>query len=143
MLIFVVSGLILLIDQLSKFSICNNLTNASSIPILKNIFHLTLVQNKGTCFGLFPHQTFFFASISVLVVGLILFFYGRLKTSILSLRVGLALILGGALGNLIDRLRFGFVVDFLDFRIWPVFNFADVSICVGAGLLILQLARRR
>lgn len=143
MLIFIVSGLILLLDQLTKFSICNNLTPGESIPVLKNLFHLTLVQNRGACFGIFPHQTAFFTLISVVVVGFVLLSYKRLKSYSPLFGVGLALILGGAIGNLIDRLRFGFVVDFLDFRIWPVFNFADASICVGAGLLILQMLKRR
>lgn len=81
------------------------------------------------------HQTPFFVAISIIVIAVILVAYRQLKESPLRFQLALALQLGGALGNLVDRLRFGYVVDFLDFRIWPVFNLADVAIVVGVILL--------
>lgn len=143
MLIFLVSGLVLLLDQLAKFFITNQLSFGESLPVFEGIFHLTLVQNRGAAFGIFPHQTSFFILTSIFVIAFILISYPRLKNHSLFLQVGLSLILGGALGNLIDRLTFGFVVDYLDLRIWPVFNIADASICVGVGLCIIQLVKRR
>ncbi len=143
MLIILISAIILFLDQLSKFLISNTLDFGESIPILKDIFHLTLIQNSGAAFGIFHQQTLFFIIVACVVIGLILISHRRFTGRSLLLRVGLALILGGALGNLVDRLRFGFVVDFLDFRIWPVFNIADTSICVGTGLFILGFVKGR
>lgn len=143
MLTILISAIILFLDQLSKFLISNTLSPSESIPILKDIFHLTLIQNTGAAFGIFHQQTLFFIIAACVVIGLILISHRRFIGRSLLFRVGLALILGGALGNLIDRLRFGFVCDFLDFRIWPVFNIADTSICVGMGLFILGLVKRR
>lgn len=143
MLIILISAIILFLDQLSKFLISNTLDFGESIPILKDIFHLTLIQNSGAAFGIFHQQTLFFIIVACVVIGLILISHRKFIGRSLLLRVGLALILGGALGNLVDRLRFGFVVDFLDFRIWPVFNIADTSICVGTGLFILGLVKGR
>lgn len=134
--------LVIFVDQVSKFFVCSALNRApqQSIPIIKNFFYLTLVQNKGTAFGLFKNQSFFFLLISLMAIILISYFLFFKKEEDGFLKIPLCLILGGATGNVIDRLRFGFVTDFLDFRVWPVFNFADFFICVGAGLLMLQVA---
>ncbi|MCK4859067.1 MAG: signal peptidase II [Candidatus Omnitrophica bacterium] len=136
---FIIS--IIFADQISKFFARSNLNflPQQSIPIIKNFFHLTLVQNKGTAFGLFKNQSFFFVFISLLAV-ISLFYFLFFKKGDNYPRIALCLILGGAVGNLIDRLVFGFVIDFLDFRIWPVFNLADSFICIGAGLMLIQVA---
>lgn len=88
------------------------------------------------------YQTPFFVAISLIVIGVIVIAYRQLPNRQPYLKLALALQLGGALGNLVDRVRFGYVVDFLDFHIWPVFNLADVAIVVGVGLLCWQLCRR-
>ncbi|MCD6093239.1 MAG: signal peptidase II [Candidatus Omnitrophica bacterium] len=135
--------LLILVDQLSKFFVhfaLNGLPQ-QSFPIIKNFFHLTLVQNKGTAFGLLRNQSFFFILVSFVAVILISHFLFFKKERDKRLRIPLCLILAGAAGNLIDRLVFGFVIDFLDFRIWPVFNFADSFICVGVGLIVVRTIR--
>jgi len=142
-LIYVVSILIILaIDQYSKFIVSARLSVGQSIPIIKNILHITFVTNTGAAFGLFKDSTLFFIIISVVVVGFvsILLLISLKKRDFLSkpaFNSSLILILSGALGNLIDRLRFTYVVDFIDVRIWPVFNIADISITIGTFLLIL------
>lgn len=142
-MVFAVVIGILFLDQLSKFLISKNLLLYQSVPLLRDIFHITLVHNRGAAFGLFKNQVyvFIFTAISAIVlIGLDLKKHGGKKLDIYSL--SLSFILAGAAGNLIDRLLFGYVIDFLDFRIWPVFNVADSAITVGAVLLGWKLCIR-
>lgn len=132
-------AVILGVDQLSKHMVRVNFQPNESLPVINSVFHLTYVNNPGAAFGLFAYKTPVFIAITVLVVAVILIAYRTLPPGNPVMRLALALITGGALGNLIDRLRFGYVVDFLDFRIWPVFNLADVAIVSGVILLCWQL----
>lgn len=136
-------GLALLVfgfDQATKWLIVQWLREPGvSVPVLWPVFSLTYVTNTGAAFGLFANQNLLFIFIAVAVIAVILFFYRYLLADHLLLRVSLALQLGGALGNLLDRLRLGYVVDFLDFRVWPVFNVADSAITIGVLLLIYNL----
>lgn len=137
-MIFVISLAVFILDQASKYLIMANMTLGQSIPVITDIFHITYIRNPGAAFGLMAHRTSFFIAVSILVVLGIIFFYkkygGKVKGT---LPVTLGLIAGGAMGNLADRVRFGEVIDFLDFRIWPVFNLADSAIVIGAGLLMI------
>lgn len=137
-------SLILLLDQISKNLARGSLRLGESVPVIKNFFHLSLVYNTGAAFGLFRNQTIFFISAAgVAIIAIVrtlkfkIFYSHDFKLETISL----VLILSGAIGNLIDRLRFGYVVDFIDFRVWPVFNIADSSITIGACLLILSLLK--
>ncbi|MGI6285401.1 signal peptidase II [Neomoorella humiferrea] len=132
-------ALILGLDQLTKYIVRVNFQPNESLPVINSVFHLTYVNNPGAAFGLFAYKTPVFVAITVLVVAVILIAYRTLPPGSPVMRLALALITGGALGNLIDRLRFGYVVDFLDFRVWPVFNLADVAIVSGVILLCWQL----
>lgn len=105
------------------------------IPGFGHWITVTHVVNPGAAFGLFPDQGSLFAVIAVVVVVAILVYYRYLPTHKWLVRLSLGLQLGGALGNLADRLQHGYVIDFIDFRIWPVFNFADVAIVTGVGIL--------
>jgi signal peptidase II len=116
---------------------------AESIPVIKSIFHITYVENTGIAFGLFPQGHFLFIVISFIIIAVIIFFERKKIIKSLREKICLGLILGGALGNLIDRLRFGFVIDFLDFRIWPVFNLADSGVCIGGILMVFFILRKR
>ncbi|MHB0886998.1 MAG: signal peptidase II [Bacillota bacterium] len=122
---------IVLIDRLTKFAVVRNMSEMDSIPIIPGVFNLTYVRNPGAAFGLLPYKTIFFIIITLAVVGLIVFFAGRLREGGLAYQIAFGLMLGGALGNLWDRLHGGLVIDFLDFRVWPVFNIADSSLVVG------------
>ena len=139
MVVFIISISVLALDQLTKNLISLYFLPGQSQPIIKNIFYLTLVHNKGIAFGLFRGKIVLFIFISVIIIGLLITLFRKIRKLSLLLKVSLALILAGALGNLIDRLVFGYVIDFLDFRIWPVFNVADSAITIGAGLLVIYL----
>ena len=124
---------IFIFDQLTKYIVSQNIPLGGSIPIIKNIFHLTYVLNRGAAFGIFKNQVYFLIITAIVAVTFILINLNRKKTP--RIEIALSLILSGAVGNLIDRLRLGAVIDFLDFRIWPVFNIADTAITIGAILL--------
>lgn len=132
---------VVLIDQLSKFLALNFIKPFESIPIIKNIFHLSLVLNSGIAFGLFKNQVIFYLVLpAVAIIWLVfnLFLSREEKNFDRMYFFAMSLILGGAVGNLIDRLRLGYVVDFLDFRIWPVFNLADSAITIGVAIIIFK-----
>jgi len=132
-----------ILDQATKYFISNRVYAGETLPILKNIFHITLVHNTGAAFGIFKDQAIFFVIVSA-IAAVSIFAFLKIKNNMNRLRdFGFALILGGALGNLVDRLRFGYVIDFLDFRIWPVFNIADSAITVGTFLVILSVVRKK
>ena len=138
---YTIALLILLLDQATKFAAITFLTETGSVPVLQGIFHLTLVHNTGVAFGLFrEHGAILLGMITLSVVLLSLWAHYILRAGVL-METSLALILGGAVGNWIDRLRLGSVVDFLDFRIWPVFNVADTAISIGVALYCFLLLK--
>lgn len=139
MLIFALGFGVLLLDQLSKLFVQRNMLSGESIPLIPGVLHLSYIQNTGAAFGILKEKTLFFIIITALVVLAILFIIPHIQREHLFLRLALGLILGGALGNFIDRARFGYVIDFIDFRIWPVFNVADVAIVMAVGILFWQL----
>jgi len=134
--------LIFLTDQASKYLVLRNLSLGEEwnpIPFLRPFVTVTHVTNTGAAFGLFQDQGTLFAIVAILVVVGIVVFYRYLPPNQLWLRVSLGLQLGGALGNLLDRVRLGSVVDFIDFKIWPVFNLADTAIVSGVTILAFYL----
>jgi signal peptidase II len=133
-------------DQVSKVLVLRYLPMGRSwnpIPFLKRWVSITHVVNSGAAFGLFPDQGTLFVVIAVVVVVAIVAYYRYLPTDRWLVRVSLGLQLGGALGNLLDRLHYGYVVDFIDFKIWPVFNVADSAIVVGVAILAYYLLREK
>lgn len=139
---------VLALDQTTKAVVTSSMTLFSSIPVVRGLFHLTLVTNRGALFGLFrdmpePFRAALFTSVPTLAIVLIVIFQCRTTIADTAAQSGLALILGGATGNLLDRLRLGYVVDFFDVFVgdhhWPAFNIADASICLGVGLLLVDL----
>ncbi len=142
-MIFLLSLLIFAFDQCSKIIILRVISPGQSFPIIGNIFHLTLVFNRGAAFGIFARIPFLFIVISVAIVCFIIISSIRRSAILTFYSLPVSIILGGALGNLADRLRFGFVVDFLDFRIWPVFNIADIAITTGAILLLWRIFKNK
>ncbi len=146
-LLFVAGGVVFL-DQVTKSAIQAQLILSESSPVIPGFFHLTYILNRGAAFGLLagasPHFVLpFFWVVTLVVIGTISVYSLRLPLDRQLSRWGLALILGGAVGNLIDRIRFQAVVDFLDFFYgsfhWPAFNLADSAITVGVGLLLLEM----
>ncbi|MCL6477299.1 MAG: signal peptidase II [Peptococcaceae bacterium] len=140
-MLYIVSLFILLLDQASKMYVMSTMIQGQSIPVIENVFHITYIHNPGAAFSLLAYRTTFFITVTLLVIAGILIFYWKRGVKSGPLPVALGLIAGGALGNLVDRVRFGEVVDFLDFRVWPIFNLADSAIVAGAGLLVIVLWR--
>ena len=132
---------VVILDQFSKYIVVENMALGESIPIIEEVFHLTYILNPGAAFGMFAHNRLFFIAIGVIVIGIIIWARREILASPWEVKAGCGLFLGGAIGNLIDRARQGLVIDFFDFRIWPVFNIADIAICIGAGLIIWNLLK--
>jgi signal peptidase II len=134
-----VSSIVLIVDRLTKYFLFRNLAEGESIKVVPGLFHITLVLNTGAAFGLFKGRSIFFTVSTIVVISLICLYMWRGGCKDILTLTALGLILGGAAGNLIDRILFGYVIDFLDFRIWPVFNIADASITIGAFILAIRL----
>ena len=138
-LIFSTALIIIFSDQLTKFLIRKNFQLNESIPIIKNIFHLTYLNNTGSAFSLFQGYNLFFIIFSVIVILAVFYFIKKIKESQKLMQFAVGLLLGGTLGNFIDRIIYGKVTDFIDFRIWPVFNIADSAVTISVIILIILL----
>ncbi len=139
-----VVALVLAADQLSKaYAVAHLRWGESWAPVeaLRPFFRFTLTHNRGAAFGLFPQGGTLFLVIALVVTAVILYYYRRLPPRAWLVRLALGLQLGGALGNVVDRLRQGYVVDFLEVPHWPVFNVADSCIVVGVVLLGIVMWR--
>lgn len=143
MLLLAVTILVLVVDQASKAYIRYLIPDGSSYPLIPGILHITHVRNPGAAFGLLPNQHFVFLFVSIGVIIFILYYYWRVKSVSRSLAIAFSLVLGGAIGNLIDRVASGRVTDFIDLRVWPVFNVADSAIVVGVILISLMMIGSR
>ena len=130
---------VLFFDQLSKFYIMHTLLPNMSIAIIPHVFHITYILNPGAAFGILVNQRWLFILIALVIFGGVLYFYRRIPESYRWFRCGLSLMVGGAAGNLVDRLWLGYVVDFFDFRIWPIFNIADIAIVCGVAMMIASV----
>lgn len=135
---YLIALIVVALDQYTKALAVAKL-KTQTVPILENIFHLTYVENTGAAFGMFKNaNTVFIVVISIIITGILIALF-KMKLNSKLIKISVALILGGAVGNLMDRISRGFVVDFLDFRLinFPVFNIADSCIVVGAILICI------
>jgi signal peptidase II len=137
-LLAVVALLVFCADQITKAIVTRTLAHGNVVVILGGAAQLEYARNTGAAFSLFRAGGALFAVIAIVVSAGILVYYRRTSGSPFLVRLALGGILGGALGNLVDRVRLGYVVDFIDFRWWPVFNVADSCIVVGVVLLVLH-----
>lgn len=140
--------LVFVLDQLTKLLAVHFLSSVDSVPVLQNVLHLTLVYNTGIAFGFFRHsQAILLGAITLSLIFLLIWGVRSFKKnsgpSQKFQSFALALILGGAIGNWLDRVRIGSVVDFFDFRIWPVFNVADSAITIGVGCYLWLLVFKK
>lgn len=135
-----VSIFTILLDQISKYVIDRSLNLYETIPIIQNFLHITYVKNTGAAFSILQGKTLFFSVISIFIIGFIIYIVFKTPVTKRSHRLVFSMIVGGAIGNLIDRMRFGYVIDFIDFRIWPVFNIADCAIVIGVFFLAYIIA---
>lgn len=130
--------IVILLDQGSKYAVKNYMDLYESIPIIPDIFHLTYIENPGAAFGILAHKRIFFIIITMIILGAIIYFYYKVGKKNKIMAISLGLVVGGAIGNLIDRSMIGTVTDFFDFRIWPVFNIADSAIVIGMIIFAYQ-----
>ncbi|MGX9707893.1 signal peptidase II [Laceyella tengchongensis] len=132
---------ILILDQWTKWLVVHNMSLYESIPVLQGFFYITSHRNRGAAFGILQNKQWLFIIITFIVIGFVLYYLWQLKHERPIMSFSFSLILGGAIGNLIDRLRSGEVVDFLHFQFgsyqFPIFNVADSAIVVGVIVLII------
>ncbi len=129
------------IDRLSKIFFTRLLSLNESISLIKGVLHFTLVHNTGIAFGLFKDSGAVFIVIPLILTALLvynIYYYRHSEYLSRTYIVAFSLILGGAIGNLYDRIVLGYVIDFIDFRIWPVFNIADSAITIGAAFILIK-----
>ncbi len=134
-------GVGILLDQLTKWLAVKFLMPIDTVPIIKDALHLTYAENRGAAFGMLANNRWVFLIISsIAIVAMIFYLFSGLSEGILA-GISLAMLISGGIGNMIDRIALGYVVDFIDFRLinFAIFNGADSFVCVGAGMLILAL----
>lgn len=152
-LLAVITPLVIVLDQLTKYLIVQKFRLGETIPIISGFFNFTYIRNTGAAFGILAMapQSFrvpFFVTVPLVALVAIGFIFRKIREDDLKLSAALSLVIGGAIGNLIDRVRLEYVVDFLDFH-WsyqyhfPAFNIADSAICVGVGFLMLDLLTQK
>lgn len=134
--------LVIFLDRVTKNFFLSFLSLHESLPVIRNVLHMTLVHNTGIAFGLFKDQGVVFIIVPIIALILLVYnvyYYKRFEDQISEMYIiGFSLILGGAIGNLIDRVVYGYVIDFIDLQIWPVFNLADSAITVGAVIIAIK-----
>lgn len=142
----ITSIILLCIDQISKLLVVNLLTKTDSITIIKNFFYLTYINNDGAAFSILVGKRIFLILIAVLVIVMLIRYIKKNNIQNKLELVSISLIIGGSLGNLMDRVIRGYVIDFLDFKIFnynfPIFNLADTFIVIGVFLLLLKEIRK-
>lgn len=142
----IISIILLCIDQISKLLVVNLLTKTNSITIIKNFFYLTYINNDGAAFSILVGKRIFLILIAVLVIVMLIRYIKKNNIQNKLELVSISLIIGGSLGNLMDRLVRGYVIDFLDFKLFnynfPIFNLADTFIVIGVFLLLLKEIRK-
>jgi len=141
MKVLFVSAILVLADQVSKAIVVRTMSLYESVPVIENFFHFTYITNDGMAFGIdFPFGYFIFSLVSALLTIFLFWYLWSARNDSLVIRLGLAMIIAGAVGNLIDRLMLGEVIDFLDFMVgnfhWYVFNLADSYVTVGMVLIL-------
>ncbi len=145
MLALIITISCVFIDQITKFLVLQNLKGSSPIIVIENLLTFTYVENRGAAFGILQNKKWFFVVITVVSVLILLYvLFNHYNTLPMWLLVSLSLILGGTIGNFIDRMRLGFVVDFISVRFFnrynfAVFNLADSFIVVGAFMLMIYI----
>lgn len=138
---YLIAVIWLVLDQVSKYYVMNHFAIGESVSVIQNVFHLTYIINRGAAFGMLANQRWFFLVVAFILIVVYAIYHKKVNRGPISLRIGSALLISGAIGNGIDRYVLHGVVDFFDFRIWPIFNVADIGICVGVACIIYHLLR--
>ena len=145
-MIIILSIIFIIIDQLSKIIVVNNLTNNKSIEVIKSFFYLTYTNNKGAAFSILTGRRILLILVALIVIGVLIYYVRKNKIEGKVNKIALSLVIGGSIGNLIDRILRGAVIDFIDVKIFgynfPIFNLADTFIVIGVFLLIIEMFRK-
>ena len=145
-MIIILSILFIIIDQLSKIIVVNNLTNNKSIEVIKSFFYLTYTNNKGAAFSILTGRRILLILVALIVIGVLIYYVRKNKIEGKVNKIALSLVIGGSIGNLIDRILRGAVIDFIDVKMigynFPIFNLADTFIVIGVFLLIIEMFRK-
>jgi len=139
MQLYLAAIFVFLFDQISKAIIISKFSLGESIKVLGNFLYFTYVQNTGIAFGFLAGQKFLILLNALIVIFIVVFFKEKFSENKKWNNLFLGLIVGGAVGNIVDRLRFSYVIDFIDLRFWPVFNVADSFICIGVALYAIAM----
>lgn len=142
MIYAVIIAAVIVLDRIVKALVKSGFEPGDTVAVLGDFFHITYVQNRGVAFSmLYGHQTVIIILTAALLAAVLVFLIGFNKRFPAVFNTGLALVCGGGLSNIVDRTLYGYVVDMLDFGSFPVFNVADICICVGCGLMLLYALR--
>lgn len=140
-MIYIIIGVfVLLLDIMTKLWAAGELKEIGSLSLIDGVFNLTYVENSGVAFGMLRDRRIIFVTLSVVILIILGVYFYRSKNKSVWLKLGTALIFSGSVGNMIERVSKGYVVDFLDFCLigFPVFNIADIAVCVGAAALAVH-----
>jgi signal peptidase II len=145
-MIYIIFIIGMVLDYFTKIWAIDTLKGKPDITIIEGFFDLSYLENRGAAFGIFQGRVYLLAAVTILIISAFFINYLRTKKKTLLFTISTALILTGALGNLVDRLRYGFVVDFIswhwkDVYYFPTFNVADICITIGTGLLVIYILK--
>ena len=143
MLFYFLAFLVLCLDQLIKYFVHRGMLLGQTIPVIDGILRLTYVRNTGAAFSLFSGFSHYLIWIGIIIILFIVYYHYKIPERGYRLQIALAFILGGSLGNLMDRIFRSYVIDYIDLRIWPVFNFSDIMINLGIILVIYEIFFRK
>jgi signal peptidase II len=131
---------VVILDQIIKNLTVNSMMLYESIPVIQDVFHITYIHNTGAAFSIMAGQISLLILVPlIMIIAALVFMVVMRKKGRPLMMTSVALIAGGGIGNLIDRIALGYVVDYLDFRVFPIFNLADIAVCVGCGLLVVYV----
>lgn len=130
---------LVIIDQVIKYMVNINMTVGQSYPLIEDFLYITYIKNTGIAFGLFKDNNLFMIILIIVIILILLYFYNKEKNKVFSLNIAMTLLISGAVGNLVDRIYYGFIVDYIDFTFWPGFNLADSLIVIGSIILAVYL----
>ena len=144
-MIIILSIIFIIIDQVSKLIVINTLSKTKSVEVIKSFFYLTYTNNNGAAFSILTGKRVILIIVTLIVIGILIYYIRKTKVKENINKIALSLVIGGSIGNLIDRIVRGAVVDFLDFKIfgydYPIFNIADVAIVIGVILLVVAVIK--
>lgn len=134
-----IGAILIAADQIIKYFIHNNMLLGNHYPLIEDFLYLTYIRNTGIAFGLFKNNNLFMIIVISIIILILLYFYNKEEKKVFTLSISVTLLVSGAIGNLIDRVFYGYIIDYINFTFWPAFNLADSLIVIGSILLGIYL----